>query len=437
MPKILADGPPGVGAVPTAPGGADYNPAVPSTSSVSRRSRRLSRSQARRLALAAQGFDRRRPSGGADVRHLRRVIETLGLLQVDLVQAVVPSHYLVPFSRLGPYDRSRLDRMVHPDRELTEHWAHEASLVPVGLWPLLGWRRRSHRVRPYSFAPVMGSHPEYMDEVLAEVAARGPLTAGDLPDPEGLPEVTSDWYRRLPRIALEAHFGFGELAVVERAPNLARVFDLPERVLPAEVLAQEIPLAEQRRRLLLRAARAHGVASAGCLADYWRMPASEAKPAIESLVAGGELVPVEVEGWPGPLWMHPEARLPRRIEARALLSPFDPVVWFRRRTARLFGFDYRFEIFVPPEKRRWGKYVLPFLLGDSLVARVDLESDRKADRLRVLAAYAEPAADGEEVAAELAAELALMAEWLDLAAVEVRPAGDLAPALGSAVSSLS
>lgn len=402
-------------------------------SSASAGPRRLTRPQTRRVALAAQGFDRPRPAGRADIRHLRRVVDTLGLLQVDLVQAVVPSHYLVPFSRLGPYDRGRLDRMVHPDRELTEHWAHEASLVPVGLWPYLGWRRRGHRVRPYTFAGMMESIPEYMDELLDEVAARGPLTAGDLPDPEGLPKVESDWYRRLPRVVLEAHFGFGRLAVVERAPDLARVFDLPERVLPAEVLGEEIPLAEQRRALLRRAARAHGVVSPGCLTDYWRMPARDARPEIERLVADGELEPVEVEGWRGPLYLHPAARVPRKIAARALLSPFDPVVWTRRRTERLFGFDYRFEIFVPPEKRRWGKYVLPFLLGDELVARVDLESDFRGRRLRVLAAFGEEGVELPAVAAELAAELATMAGWLGLETIEVGERGDLAPVLAAAV----
>jgi hypothetical protein len=395
---------------------------------------RLSRAQARRIALGAQGFGRPRPSGRIDVRHLRRVFADLGLIQLDFVNVVVPAHYQVPFSRLGPYDRSALDDLAYRRREVTEQWAHEASMVPADCWPLLADRRRRHRPRPWGFASFLDANPEYVDRALEAVRERGPLTADELPHPEDGPRrLEHAWFGSVRRAVLEAHFGFGRLAIADRRPDFARVYDLAERLIPDAHRECAVPPEEATRELLRRAARACGVAAAGDLFDYFRMAAAEARPRLAELVAAGELHEVRVEGWSGAAYLHPEAALARRIDAAALISPFDPLIWSRRRTERLFGFEHRFEIFVPDYKRRWGVYVLPFLLGDRLVARVDLKAERAAGRLRVAAAWLEAGADAAEVAEALAAELRWMAKWLGLGEVTVARKGELAPALRTAL----
>ena len=394
---------------------------------------RLSRVDARRLALAAQGFDRPRPRrpGAAEVG---ATIRRLGLLQLDFVNVLVPAHHLVLFSRLGPHDRSLLDEVVYRRREFTEAWAHEASIVPVESFPLLHHRRASHRVRPYGFEAFLAREARYAARVLEQVRARGPLTAAELDEPRAMPpELRHAWFRSAARAVLEAHFGRGLLAVHERRPNFQRAFDLVERLIPAEHLGPAPERAEAQRALLEIAARAHGLGTAADLADYHRMPVAEARPRLAELVERGALRQVEVEGWREAAFLHAGAGDPRPIEAAALLAPFDPVVWYRPRAARLFGFDSRFEIFVPPEERRWGKYVLPFLLGDALVARVDVEADRPRGRLSVGGAWAEPAMPPEAVAAPLAAELSTLAGWLGLAEVAVGRRGSLSRSLAVAL----
>jgi len=315
-----------------------------------------------------------------------------------------------------------------------EQWAHEASLVPVETWPLLRHRMAAHRVRPWGFERVMARHPEYVAAVREAVRARGPLSAEELPHPEGTARrLDSDWYGTVPRAVLEAGFGRGELAVARRRRNLAREYDLAERIVPAEHLEVVPTPDEARRALLAAAARALGVATARDLADYWRMRPAEAAPRLAELVEVGTLRPARVEGWREPAFLHAGARLPRRVRAAALLSPFDPLIWFRPRALRLFGLEYRLEIYVPAARRRWGYYVLPFLLGDRVVARVDLRADRAAGRLRVLSAHLEPGAQAEEAAPALAAELRLMAGWLDLGAIAVARRGALAGPLAAAV----
>jgi uncharacterized protein YcaQ len=394
----------------------------------------LSLAQARRLALGAQGFARRRPRGRVDVRHLRRLVDELALLQLDYVNVLVPSHYLVPFSRLGPYEPRRLDDLAYRRREVIEQWAHEASLVPAASWPLLAHRRRGYQPRPRSFAPFLASNPEYVARVLEVVRDAGPLLPEDLPWPEdGSRKLEHSWFGSVRKATLEHHFGLGRVAVAGRLGNFARVYDLAERVVAAEHLGREIADEDAHRELVRRAARAHGVATAGDLADYFRMPAVEAKPAVEALAAAGELLPVAVEGWRETAYLDPAAAVPRRIRAAALLSPFDPVVWTRRRALRLFGFDYRFEIFVPREQRRWGAYVLPFLLGERLVARVDVKADRPGRRLQVLGAWREAHAAAVAVAPPLAVELATLAGWLGLGEVTVSRRGDLAAVLAAEV----
>jgi len=394
----------------------------------------LSISDARRIALAAQGFDRPRPAGKAGVSHLQRVIRQLGLLQIDYVNVLLPAQYQVPFSRLGAYDRASLDHLVYRRREFTEQWAHEASIVPMETWPLLHHRRETHRVRPWGFEKFMEKNPDYAAMALEEIRRRGPLAAEDLPDPKGASRRIPGAWHTVTRAVMEAHFGRGLLAVATRRPNFAREFELAERLVPPEHYGRAVPREEAQRELLRHATRAHGVATAGDLADYFRMPITEARPRIAELVESGEVREVGVEGWREKAYLHREARLPRAINAAALLSPFDPVVWYRDRAARLFDFEYRIEIWVPKPKRRWGYYVLPFLLGDRLVARVDLKADRGERNLQVLAAYLEPHANPGEVADALGRELTLLAGWLGLDSVTVARQGNFARTLRKALS---
>lgn len=389
----------------------------------------LSLSEARRVALAAQSFDRPRPGRNVAAHHVRRVIRQLDLLQLDFVNVLAPAHYQVLFSRLGPYEQQVLDDLVYRRREFTEQWAHEASILPMESWPLLAHRMATHRVRPYGFESFMERHQDYVGWVLDEVRARGPLSADDLPAPDGTSRRIPGAWVTVPRAVLEAHFGRGTLAVAERRPNFARTYDLAERVVPAEHFRRQVERHDAQRELLGLAARSLGVATAGDLADYYRMPIREARPRITELAESGELREVRVEGWREPAYLHPQARLPRRIDAVTLLSPFDPLIWYRARVARLFQFDYRVEIWVPREQRKWGYYVLPFLLGDRVVARVDLKADRAGRRLLVPAAYIEPGAEPGATAAALAQELRTMAAWLGLDSLTIGQRGNLARAL--------
>ncbi len=396
----------------------------------------LTLSEARRIALRAQGFDRPRPSGKVNVGKIRDLISRLGLVQIDYVNVLTPAHYLVIFSRLGTYEKSLLDDLVYRRREFTEQWAHERSILPVGSWPLLRHRMETHRVRPWGFEKFLEQQSSYVAWALDEIRTRGALSADDLTEPDGMPRRMSDkwgWGMNVKNQVLEAHFGFGRLAVVERLPNFARVYDLAERVIPLEHHNSRIERGEAQRELLRLAARSHGIGTAGDLADYYHTPIRDARRRIAELVEAGELLVARVEGWREPAYLHPKARATRKIEAAAILSPFDPVVWYRPRVARLFGFDYRIEIFTPQEKRRWGYYVLPFLLGERLVARVDLKADRAARRLLVGGAYLEVGAEPETVADALAAELWTMATWLELDSVCVERPGGFARRLAAAV----
>jgi uncharacterized protein YcaQ len=396
----------------------------------------LSLSEARRLGLAAQGFDRPRPSGRVGRRDLRRTIRQLGLLQIDYVNVLIPAQYQVPYARLGPYDRSHLDDLIYRQREFTEQWAHEASIVPVETWPLLRHRMEAHRVRHYGFESFLAQNAEYASWILDEVHTRGPLAADDMPERDGIPlRLAGAWQSSVPRAVLEFHFARGILAVAERRSDFARTFDLTERLISSDHHSREIGREEAQRELLRLAARAYGIGTADDLADYYRMPVRDARPRLAELVESGELSVVKVESWRQPAYLHRDARLPKQIEAASLLSPFDPLIWYRKRVARLFEFDYRVEIFVPKPKRRWGYYVLPFLLGDRLVARVDLKADRKEGRLLVLAAHLEPHAQAGPVASALAVELLTMAKWLGLSTVVVAKHGELARALAAAVRS--
>jgi uncharacterized protein YcaQ len=410
--------------------------------------RKLSIAQARRIALAAQGFARPRPQGRITARHIRGVLASVGLLQLDSVNVLCRSHYLPLFSRLGPYPTELIDhlavhegpgagppRRIQPDRrELFEYWAHEASLLPVELQPLLRWRMASADEEAWgSIRRLSRERPELIAEVLEMVAERGPLRAADtgLSRPSS-PREMWDWHDG--KIALEYLFFDGRLAAAGRK-NFERRYDLAERVLPAAVRDAPTPSEEDaQRRLLLIAARCLGVATEPDLGDYFRLPRAASRARVAELAASGELEAVEVEGWDAPAYLWPAAQRPRRIKARALLSPFDSMIWSRPRTERLFSFRYRLEIYTPARKRVHGYYVLPFLLGEQLVARVDLKADRQERVLRVLGAFAEPGHDEKPVAGELAAELDEMRRWMGLERVAVSPNGDLAPPLSAACS---
>jgi uncharacterized protein len=397
----------------------------------------LTLAQARRIALAAQGFADPRPAGRADTRHLRRVLDRVGMLQIDSVNVFSRSHYLPVFARLGDYPHAALDRLTaytakpRPP-ELFEYWGHAASLIPVSYQPLLRWRMERAHIEPWpAIRRLARERPNLLEEVLRLVTDEGPVRAGDTGIPRPAPRPGHMWNWHDGKIALEYLFYAGRITTAKRV-NFERFYDLTERVLPAEVLATPTPTVPDAQRDLVRiAARAHGVGTEADLADYFRISRAATKAAILELVEAGELVPVRVEGWPVPGYVWHAARRPRQVTARALLSPFDSLIWFRERTERLFGFHYRIEIYTPEAKRRFGYYVLPFLLGDELVGRVDLKSDRQAGVLRVQSAWLEPGAEAGAVCRALADELREVAEWQGLERVEVMPRGDLAEPLAA------
>ena len=394
------------------------------------RSGELSLAQARRLALGAQGFTDPRPTGRVDRRHLRRVLARMGLIQIDSVNVLVRSQELPLFARLGAHPRTLIDDATR-DGELFEYWVHEACHVPVDQYHLHRWAMVGHP-RWKAMRAWASAHADLVTGVLDRVRAEGPLVASDLEMRRGPKGAWWDWDDG--KRALEHLFRAGHVAARRRPNDFARVYDLAERAIPAGVLDRPGPGEhDAKKELLVLAARAHGVGTASDLADYHRL--THTRPMFAELVEEGRLIRTSVDGWTQPAYLHPDAVVPRRVAARALLSPFDPVVWNRDRTERLFGFRYRIEIYTPAPERVFGYYVLPFLLGDELVARVDLKADRANARLLVQGAFGEPGIDPGEVTTELAAELHLMAQWLDLAdGVVVRDRGDLAPALTAAVT---
>lgn len=401
----------------------------------------LSRAQARRIGLAAQGF-LDPPVARPTLRTLERTVARTGVLQVDSVNVLQRAHLMPLYARMGPYDTDLLRRAstgtARSPRRLVEYWAHVQALMPVELWPAM-----RHRMRDYQ---VKGSHWGFTAdhgitrEVLEVVRGRGPVTARDLETEfESGPRSKEHWGWNWSqaRQSLDFLYRCGELAIAGRNSQFEVSYDVAQRVIPARHFeAPELSAEDARVELVRRAARSYGVATTADLRDYYRITRlSDTQRAVDRLVEGGELHPVVVEGWRRPAYLHHQARLPRRVSARTLLSPFDPVVWHRERTEALFDFHYRIEIYVPAAKRQFGYYCLPFLLGDTVVGRVDLKADRRHGRLLVPAAYAEPAAPAD-TATHLAWELRRLADWLGLAQIVVQPRGDLAPALGAAVGGL-
>jgi uncharacterized protein len=394
----------------------------------------LTTTQARRIALAAQGFTRQRPGLDGDVasRHVNRIIERLGFFQIDSVNVLARAHYMPLFSRLGPYDQELLHRAAsRRPRRLFEYWAHEAALVDVKLWQAFQFRMESGARMWGNMAQIIQKKPEFVAWVLEEVREKGPLTAREVEHDAPRDKDNWGWNWSEVKMALEYLFYKGQVTAARRNSAFERVYDLPERVLPRAVLEQPTPTpAESVIGLVRRAARALGVADEFSLRDYFRTRPQMTRDAIAALVEAGELIPVLVEGWEGKrhyLWH--QAALPRRLSARALLSPFDSMIFERARLERLFDFVYRIEIYVPEPRRVHGYYVYPFLLGDRFAARVDLKADRAREVLRVNSAWLEPGHDPAYVAAELAEALAELAAWQGLSAVQVLPRGDLATAL--------
>ena len=385
---------------------------------VSRRRTRLSAGEARRVALAAQGFDRPRPSAPTDVRHFRRALHAIGVLQLDFVNVLMPAHFLMLWSRLGGYDRQRFERFLYDSREFTEQWAHEASVVRASDWPLLEHRRSAWR--PWKRDPLqtLVDPDDYLHRILEQVEADGAVTANDLPAAESVKKSKpGDWHRPVQRWALEHHFGRGHLGIRRRLGNFQRVYELPERLIDDVHRLKSVDEVDARRELLRQSAQSLGVGTLHDLADYYRMTARDAAPRIAELVEEGALSTVSVEGWKDTAYLSSQARFPRSIDGASLLSPFDPVVWFRPRAERLFDFEYRIEIYVPAAKRRWGYYVLPFRLGDRIVARVDLKADRAAKTLLVRSLHHEPGTDKEATESALQGELGSLADWLGLETV--------------------
>lgn len=391
---------------------------------------RISIPLARRIALAAQGFDEPRPSLPVQKRHFTRTVNRLGLLQIDSVSAVVRAHYMPLFSRLGPYPMQLLEEAAsRKPRRLFEYWAHEASFLPVEMWPLMQWRmaRAAKGEGIYKGIAAFGREKEgFIREILQEVKTRGPIAASDIDGHKG----SGGWWGwSEAKHAFEWLFWAGRITTASRR-GFERLYDLPERVIPKDILARPVPSESDAQRELLRiAAKALGIGTAACLRDYFRQSPEAAKAHIPELVEAGDIRPIEVNGWNHQqVYIHKDAKAPRKIEARALLAPFDPLVFERTRAERLFDFFYRIEIYTPAEKRQHGYYVLPFLLGEALVARIDVKADRPAGVLRVHAAFAEEGAP-KDTAAHLADELRLLQQWLGLERIEVTPAGDLGPDL--------
>jgi hypothetical protein len=389
--------------------------------------------------LAAQGFAEPPPPAAITARQIRRVVDRMGVLQLDSVNVLARSHYLPVYSRLGPYPREVLDRLTahtagRVRREYVEYWAHEASLIPLSTHPLLRWRMDRAADEAWGGVKRLArERPGLIEEVHRLVEDTGPIRSNQTGIARSPRKAGEMWNWHDGKTALEYLFWSGRIGAARRV-NFERYYDLIERVLPPEITQLPTPgRADAQRELVRIAAAAYGIATEPDLGDYFRLPRADSKARVAELVEAGELLPVTVAGWPAPAYLHPSARRPRTVAARALLSPFDPLVWFRDRALRLFGFHYRIEIYTPADQRRHGYYVLPFLLGDTIVGRVDLKADRQRGALVVQSAWCEPGQQPQVVAGNLAVELDRMASWLGLDRVEYTGRGDLAVELTAAL----
>lgn len=402
----------------------------------------LTAAQARRTAIAAQqlaGPPRSDTAAIVNRGHLRRLVDAIGLLQIDSVNVLARAHYLPIFSRFGPYQVDVLDGAAWPqrtaNRTLLESWAHVASLIPVQNEPLLRWRQQQWAARWDSVGGAFKEYPGFVDEVLRVITEQGPVSAGEVEKALEAPGKGRPgwWEWSLTKRICEYLFISGRTAVASRR-SFERQYDLADRVVPAEIRALPTPPdIDAKRQLIALAARHHGIGTAADLADYYRIKTGDARRALVDLVEQGTVLPVEVRGWSEPAYLHVDAPLPRKVAGRALLCPFDPLIWERTRTERLFDVRYRIEIYVPEPKRVYGYYVFPLLLGDRIVGRFDLKADRAAGTLLVQASWLEPGERPGPVAEAAAVELGRMARWLGLGDVQVRPKGDLAQTLAAEV----
>lgn len=400
----------------------------------------LTDAQARRIAVAAQGFAEPKPRGPMTRAHLRRLISRIQVLQLDSVSVAVRAHYAPVFSRFGPYDRDVLDRAAwshsaRSPRLLVEYWAHEAALMAVDDWPLLRWRMRQYTHGRWG-THIVKKNARLAHDVVDAVKDLGPSTAGQIEAHLGAEKRGKKgpwWDRSDTKWVTEALFAAGVLTTATRV-GFARHYDLTENVLPPQVVARKVDDDQAVRELTLRAATALGIGTEADIRDYFRLAAQQVKPAIAKLEDDGELERVEVDGWNAPAYLRAGQIVPRRDRGTALLCPFDPLIFFRPRVQRLFNFHYRIEIYVPAPKRQFGYYVWPILLDGRLVGRVDLKAERTRDVLHVVGAFAEPGEKPAHVAAALSTELRTMASWLGLADVTTGDRGNLADALRSALT---
>jgi uncharacterized protein len=388
-------------------------------------------SEARRIALAAQGFGAAR-DGKSTWTDVRREIKRLHLLQIDSVNVLTRSHYLPLFSRLGNYDRATLDKRTLniKNREAFECWAHEASLVRMDLHPLMRWRmdRALKGDSIYgSMSKFAKDEKAYLKRVLAFVTSHGPTAQSDLPDKSKGEGGWWGWSKG--KLALETLFAQGLLTTAKRE-SFERFYDLPERVIPADVLSLPTPPErEAMLRLINLSGAALGVGTEFDLRDYFRLPVADAHRAVKDAAEAGILTPVAVEGWKPQAYLHQSAKIPRKVHTSALVTPFDPICWDRKRTERLFNFHYRIELYTPALKRKFGYYVLPFLMGETFAGRVCLKADRESGTLRANAIHHEIDVDPAETAEKLGIEIKRMAGWLNLPNIEIRKSGNLAAAL--------
>src|SRR5262245_7017291 len=400
----------------------------------------LSAADARRLALRSLGFGEKKPAR-AGAAHVRATAARLGAIQIDSVNVLARAHYLPTFSRYGAYPSSALDDLVHARRELFEYWGHAACFLPIDMYPLLRWRMAN---QCEAWTGVSRKKKDFMEAVFREVTERGPMSAGELS--MGGRSKGPWWGWSDGKLAIELLFRQGRVAVAGRR-HFERLYDIPERVFPDAVIrAAAVSPPEAKKALLVRAAGAMGIGTARDIAQYFHIDAwwdrltvggrrAPAKTGLlfEELVEEARLRRVRVDGWKDAAYIVPDAKIPRSIDARAIVSPFDPLLWERKWTKAVFDFDYQIEIYVPGPKRIYGYYVLPFLMGDRFAARVDLKADRKTSTLIAHAAFVEDGFDPRVVADALAVELRSMAAWLSLEAFSVGPKGNLAKPLTRAL----
>ena len=404
----------------------------------------LSLPEARRLAVASQGFGPRPAT--PTIAHVRKLAARLHAFQIDSVNVLARAHYVPAFARLGPYPADALDTLAYRKRELFEYWGHAACLLPIALYPLVRYRMHAEQTLAY----MRTERGAYMASVYAEVAERGPISAGELSDPG---KRTHNWWGwGSGKAAIEHLFDSGLVAIARRR-GFERMYDIADRVIPRAALDALVPPREEAmKQLICLGAKACGVGTLGDIAGYFyvdgwrdrrqvvphgeRAEGPEGRPAksitkrlVAELVEERRLLSAHVDGWSEPAYVLPGVRVPKSVDARALVTPFDSLVWERGRIDRLFGMKYTIEIYTPEPKRVYGYYVFPFLLGDTLVGRCDLKADRQRKVLMVQSAFVEPGQDARRVAPHLADELREMQSWLALDRIEVADRGDLAPAL--------